>query len=432
MLDLIDLIENRGAKIGVVGLGYAGLPVAEAFAEAGFEVAGVDLDAAKVSSLLKGESYIVDVSSRSIANLIGAGKFTASSDYGALADRDVILVCVPTPLRDHQPDLSAVEGAGESISGVMKSGTLVVLESTSFPGTTEEVLQPLLEKGGKRVGDDFYLAFSPERIDPGNISHSFRDIPKVVGGVTPRCTELATALYSTVADETIKVPSPKEAELSKLLENTFRNVNIALVNELAIYAHDLGIDIWSAIDAAASKPFGFMPFYPGPGVGGHCIGIDPSYLSWKVRQSQGHAFRFIELADELNRTMPRFVVNRIAEILNEQQRSIRGSKILLVGVAYKPGVSDYRESPALRLWELLENKGANVSYHDPLVAAVEVVGKTARSSPLDAKNLEAQDIVVVVTPHQEVDVETLQAHARVIFDTRNALKGADPEKVIKL
>lgn len=424
--------EDHSAIIGVVGLGYAGLPGALAFAEAGFRVRGVDLDDERVRILGDGGSYLSDIPAEAIGRYRTDGRLEVSTAYDILSDADAILICVPTPLKDQQPDLEAIETAGRATAEILPPGCLVVLESTSYPGTTEEVLLPLLAAGERVVGEDFHLAFSPERIDPGNETYSFRDIPKIVGGVTPKCTELAVVLYAAVVDRVITVSGPREAELAKLLENTFRNINIALVNELAVYAHDMKINIWEAIDAAASKPFGFMPFYPGPGVGGHCIGIDPSYLSWKVKQSQGHAFRFVELADEMNEAMPRFVVGRIAELLNDRGKALRGARLLIIGVAYKPGIEDPRESPSLKVVQLLLDKGSDVDYHDPLVPSVIIAGNSFSSVSLDAARLNGYDVVVIITPQPNVDYAMIMREAPLVFDTRNSLGPAAGPNVVTL
>jgi UDP-N-acetyl-D-glucosamine dehydrogenase len=419
---LEDRLEDRTARIGVVGLGYAGLPVALAFAEAGFTVIGVDLDAERVSALEEGKSYITDVTDDRVAS--ARSLMTASTSYDALSEADAVLICVPTPLVDNQPDLSAVRHAGGEVARVLREGALVVLESTTYPGTTDEVLAPLIEAGARKAGEEFHLAYSAERIDPGNRRFAFREIPKVVGGMTPRCGDLAEALYEAAVDKVVRVSGTREAELAKLLENTFRHVNIALVNELAIYAHDLDIDIWQSIDAASSKPFGFMPFYPGPGVGGHCIGIDPSYLSWRVQQTKGHAFRFVELANELNRYMPRFVVERAALLLNERGRALKDARVLVVGLAYKPGIEDTRESPAMEVAALLLERGALVDYHDPLVPIAEIGGREFSSVALEAEALRSTDLVVVITPHPQVDLDMLVRESPLVFDTRRAI--ADP------
>lgn len=421
MTELSRLLQSRSAMIGVVGLGYAGLPVAIAFAEAGFHVLGVDLDTSKVQAIEDGVSYLADFPSERIARLRQSDLLRATDRFETLSSANAIIICVPTPLKDHQPDLSIVEAAGAEVGKILAPGTLVVFESTSYPGTTEEVLLPLIAGEDRVVGTDFFLAFSPERIDPGNLSFSFRQIPKVVGGITQQCTDLSAELYATVVDEIVKVSGPKEAELAKLLENTYRNVNIALVNELSIYAHDLGIDVWEAIDAAASKPFGFMPFYPGPGVGGHCIGIDPSYLSWRVKQTQGHAFRFIELADELNRGMPKFVVDRLGTLLNQAGKPFSAAKVLVIGVAYKPGIEDVRESPALHVISQLKRRGASVDYHDPMVEELHIDGEVMKSVNLDP-SISDYDVVVIVTPQTGVDYGLLVENSRAILDTRNALK----------
>lgn len=423
MRDFLDLIESRSATIGVVGLGYAGLPVAVAFAEAGFNVIGVDLDRSRVEKLRQRKSYVVDIPEDVIDLLVSQGRLNAHTEYAPLREANAILICDPTPLRDHHPDLSAVTAAGEGISEVLPQQCLVVLESTSYLGTTEGILMPLLDAGGRKVGIDYFLGFSPERTDPGNEKYAYRQIPKIVGGVTSKCGELSARLYQTVVDKVVTVSSPREAELAKLIENIFRQVNIALVNEMAIYAHDLNVNIWEAIDAAATKPFGFMPFYPGPGVGGHCVGIDPTYLSWRVKQKQGQAFRFIELADELNRSMPKLVVSRLAELLNESGKAINGSRILVIGVDYKPGVNDIRESPSLEIMGILAGKGANVCYHDPFVDSLLLEGKTFESISLKEGSLGGYDLVAILTPHPSIDYALLRREYRLIFDARNAPRG---------
>jgi UDP-N-acetyl-D-glucosamine dehydrogenase len=419
--ELLLKIEDRSARIGIVGIGYVGLPIAVAFGEAGFDVVGIDLRQEKVDTINAGASHLMDVPEDRIKALVDAGRLKASSDFAPLHEADAVIICVPTPLASGQPDLSRVVFAGEEIAKVLKPGSLFILESTTYPGTTEELLQPLLEAGGLTAGTDFLLAYSPERIDPGNPQYEFEDIPKVVGGIDEASTEAARALYQTVVPKVVVVSGTREAELAKLIENTYRHVNIALVNELAIYSHELGIDIWEAIEAAATKPFGFQAFWPSPGWGGHCIPLDPSYLSWKVRQSRSHEVRFVELAQSINSEMPRHVIERLSALLNDAGKPIRGSKILGIGVAYKGGTEDTRESSGLRILDMLARKGAEVSYHDPLVAEVETDdGIKMESVPLETSTLETQDAVVVFVPQTGVDWETIVEHAPLIFDCCNA------------
>src|SRR5687768_1762649 len=369
-MDLLQRIKSGEARVGIIGLGYVGLPLAVEFAKAGLHVVGYDVDQSKVDSLSAGKSYIPDVPSQELAAVVKAGTFRATTDQRELADVDVIDICVPTPLRKtRDPDLSYVVKAIEATTAILRKGQLVILESTTYPGTTEEVAQPALEAGGLKVGRDFYLAFSPERVDPGNKTYLTKNIPKVVGGIDEMSTDLAAALYEQVVDKVIKVGNTRVAEMVKLLENTFRAVNIGLVNEIALMCHRMNIDVWQVIDAAATKPFGFMPFYPGPGLGGHCIPIDPFYLSWKARQS-GFECRFIELAGNVNSGMPYHVTKRVYEALNSIRKPLRGSKILVVGVAYKADIDDVRESPSLDIMEILEKDGAKVSYADPYVPRI--------------------------------------------------------------
>jgi UDP-N-acetyl-D-glucosamine dehydrogenase len=417
---LLEKLEGRRALVGVVGLGYVGLPVAVTFAEAGFSVIGVDPDRARVEAIGAGRSYLNDVPEDRLAAV--RGKLTATTSYRRLARADVVLICVPTPLSDGRPDLSAIEAAGRSLAKVLTPGVLVVLESTTYPGTTEEVLRPLLEAGGLRAGTDLLLAFSPERIDPGNPHFGFRDIPKLVGGVSPDSTRAAEALYAQVVPKVITVSGPKEAEMAKLLENIFRHVNIALVNELATYAHEMDVDIWEAIDAAASKPFGYMPFFPGPGWGGHCIPLDPAYLSWRVRKDRAHEVKFVELAHTVNAEMPRYVVERVGSLLNDIHKSVRGSRILGIGAAYKGGTEDTRGSPALKVLSVLAARGAEVSYHDPMVAQAEIHGRTLRSAPLSPETIREQDLIVILTPQVGVDWDLLVREAQCILDCCNALR----------
>jgi UDP-N-acetyl-D-glucosamine dehydrogenase len=421
---LLEKLEGRRALVGVMGLGYVGLPVAVTFAEAGFSVAGVDPDRARVEAIGAGRSYLHDVPEERLAPV--RGKLTATTSYRKLARADAVLICVPTPLSDGRPDLSAIEAAGRSLVKVMTPGTLVVLESTTYPGTTEEVLLPLLEAGGLRAGTDFLLAFSPERIDPGNPHFGFRDIPKLVGGVSPDSTRAAEALYAQVVPKVITVSGPKEAEMAKLLENIFRHVNIALVNELATYAHEMDVDIWEAIEAAASKPFGYMPFFPGPGWGGHCIPLDPAYLSWRVRKDRAHEVKFVELAHTVNAEMPRYVVERVGSLLNDIHKSVRGSRVLGIGAAYKGGTEDTRGSPALKVLSILAARGADVSYHDPMVGQADVHGRTLRSTPLSPETIREQDLILVLIPQAGVDWDLLIREAQCILDCCNALRRKGP------
>ena len=423
---LLERITNRTAKVGVVGLGYVGLPLAVEFAHAGFHVTGIDLDERKVAQLNRGESYIQDVPTSAVAPLVASGKLSATSNPGAVRDFDTINICVPTPLRKTKdPDLSFVVAAVEAIAGHLHPGMLVILESTTYPGTTEEVVQPILEKTGLKAGVDFYLAFSPERVDPGNEKWTTKNVPKVVGGLTPDCARLAAALYRSSIDTVVEVSSPKVAEMVKLLENTFRAVNIGMVNELAMMCDKLGISVWEVVDAAATKPFGFMPFYPGPGLGGHCIPIDPFYLSWKVKEV-GFEARFIELAGQVNGAMPQHVVDKVTDALNTGGKAVNGANIFVLGVAYKRDIDDVRESPALDVMSLLLNKGGRVTYHDPFAASIDgnhwPGGVDMSSVPLTAEALAAADCVVILTDHRQFDFSEILKHSRVVVDTRNAIK----------
>lgn len=422
---LLQKIADREARVGIVGLGYVGLPLALAFAEAGFETIGVDVDRQKVESLNRGKSYVEDVSDDALSPLVKDGTFCATADYAALKDVDAISICVPTPLRKSKdPDISYIVEATDSIAAHGGADKLIVLESTTYPGTTEEVILPRLGIDGRRVGRDFFLAFSPERIDPGRTDYTVYTTPKVIGGMTPNCLEVSLALYGAIVEEVVPVSSPAAAEMVKLLENTFRAVNIGLVNEVALMCDRLNLNVWEIVEAAATKPYGFMPFYPGPGLGGHCIPVDPHYLSWKLR-TLNYTARFIELADDVNRNMPNFVVGRVADALNDDKKAIKGSHILLLGVAYKPNVSDVRESPALDIIHLLQEKGAHITYHDPYVSQVLThEGKTMASEPLNDQTLRAADCVVIVTHHDSYDWPYITDHAQLIVDTRNALKEA--------
>jgi UDP-N-acetyl-D-glucosamine dehydrogenase len=423
---LIERIEAKRAVVAVVGLGYVGLPVALSFTEAGFSVLGMDLREEKVETIGSGGSHLREIPSERVARAIGSGRFEVTTSFGALSEADAVIVCVPTPLAKGAPDLSNVVFATESLGKALKPGSLFVLESTTYPGTTEELLQPLLEAGGMKAGHDFFLAFSPERIDPGNPVYDFSDIPKVVGGVNEVSTRVAAALYEQVVPKVVTVSGTREAEMSKLIENTFRHINIAFINELAVYSHEMGIDIWESIQAAATKPFGFMPFWPSPGWGGHCIPLDPSYLSWKVRQYRDHEIRFIELAQSVNSEMPRHVVERVANLLNEENKSVKGAHVLCVGVAYKGGSQDVRESAGLRVMAGLRKRGAQISYHDPLVPEVELEGGKIRSIALDERTLGGQDIVVILIPQTDVDWGLIERSAPLTFDCCNVLTVRSP------
>ena len=457
-MNLKDKIRDRKAKIGIIGLGYVGLPLAVEFAKEGFDVTGFDVDAWKVSEINAGRSYILDVKSEDVARVttavpvhagavavgVGSGDFNvasldamppgslrASTDMSYLHDMDVIDICVPTPLRKtRDPDLSYVVQAVEAVKEHLKPGQLVILESTTYPGTTDEVVQPALEERGLKAGVDFYLAFSPERVDPGNQAFTTKTIPKVVGGVNPVSTELASDLYGSIIDTVIPVSSTRVAEMVKLLENTFRAVNIGLVNEIALMSNRMNINVWEVIDAAATKPFGFMPFYPGPGLGGHCIPIDPSYLSWKARQ-YGFECRFIELASHVNGSMPSFVVERIGEALNSVKKPINGSRIHLFGVAYKKDVSDMRESPALDILELLHRRGAALSYTDPYVPNLRH-GEFDLNSVAEQQAGDGIDCAVICTNHRVFDYRAMVKRFPIIVDTRNALKGIEAPGIFRL
>lgn len=419
---LLDKFESREALIGIVGLGYVGLPLAVAFARAGFEVLGVDVSAEKVESLNCGTSYVEDVPDDVLAPLVQQGLLRASTEYAALRDVDAISVCVPTPLRKSKdPDISYIIDAAERIARNNGRGKLVVLESTTYPGTTEEVFLPRLSNNGNAAGQDFFLAFSPERIDPGRKDYTVYTTPKVIGGMTPDCQDVALALYGTIVERPVPVSSPAAAEMVKLLENTFRAVNIGLVNEVALMCDRLDLNVWEIVKAAATKPYGFMPFYPGPGLGGHCIPVDPHYLSWKLR-TLNYTARFIELADDVNRHMPDHVVGKVAEALNDDRKAINGSKILVLGAAYKPNVGDVRESPALDIILLLQQRGGEVSYHDPYIPDLSHEGIPLQSIALSDRALAEADCVVLVTDHDSYDRQRLADHARLILDTRNALE----------
>jgi UDP-N-acetyl-D-glucosamine dehydrogenase len=427
---LKEKIHNRQARVGIIGLGYVGLPLAVEFASHGFDVTGFDVDAWKVGEINAGRTYIGDVKAADVDRAVKAGKLRATADMSKLHEMDAIDICVPTPLRKtRDPDLSYVVQAVDAVKAHLRRGQLVILESTTYPGTTEEVVQPALEDKGLKVGKDFFLAFSPERVDPGNTRYSTKTIPKVVGGANRESTELAADLYRAIIDTVVPVSSTQVAEMVKLLENTFRAVNIGLVNEIALMSHRMNIDVWEVIDAASTKPFGFMPFYPGPGLGGHCIPIDPFYLSWKARQS-GFEARFIELAGHVNGSMPAYVVERIGEALNTRKKAINGSRIHLLGVAYKKDVSDVRESPALDIAELLDRRGARLSYSDPYVPRLHHGHLDLRS--VEESQVNGVDCAVVCTNHAAFDYHSMPKRYPIVVDTRNALKGIDAENVFRL
>lgn len=433
--ELENKLTERRARMAVLGMGYVGLPLAVVFAEAGFDVTGIDLDPRKIEALQKGESYIGDVSASQVASLVQAGKLHASATFEPLAQMDVVSICVPTPLRKTgDPDLSFILSATEQLATYLHSGMVIVLESTTYPGTTRElVLEKLESISGLKAGQDFFLAFSPERVDPGREDWTTVNMPKVIGGITPACGEVAAQWYSQALKTVIPVSSAEVAEMAKLLENTFRMVNIGLVNEMALMCQRLGVDVWEVIDAAATKPFGFMKFTPGPGLGGHCIPIDPLYLSWKLK-SLNYTARFIELASEINTNMPRYVVSRVQEALNEHGKALNGSKVLVIGAAYKPDIDDLRESPALDVIGLLREKKAAVSYHDPYIPQLEHEGWMLESVPDLLSAVAAADAVVVITNHTQYDYAALLQTAKLVVDTRNSFGALakDQPKVIKL
>lgn len=426
---LLEKIAQRSLRVAVIGLGYVGLPLATTFAEAGFTVTGIDVDQHKVDLANKGESYISDISSNMLQALIETKRLSFSTDFSVLDHVDAISICVPTPLgKTRDPDISYIVSVTKQIQAHLHTGQLVVLESTTYPGTTDEVLLPELEATGLKVGEAFFLAFSPERIDPGNPNFGTHNTPKVVGGITEDCTALAQAFYGAAIEKIVPVSSSRVAEMTKLLENTFRAVNIGLVNEIAIICEKLNINVWEVIDAAATKPFGFMRFLPGPGLGGHCIPVDPHYLSWKLK-TLDYTARFIELAAEVNSSMPRYVVDKVSEALNEQRRSLNGSTILVLGVSYKRNVGDVRESPALEVIQELMTRKAVVLYNDEYVPSLTLQGRTLHSQPLSAGLLQAADCTVVVTDHNYYDVPWIIQEARCIVDTRNMTQGHRDEKI---
>ncbi|MFT4572358.1 MAG: UDP-N-acetyl-D-glucosamine dehydrogenase [Hyphomicrobiaceae bacterium] len=431
-MTLKEKIECGDARAGVVGLGYVGLPLAVELAASGLSVTGIDISEEKVATINAGRSYILDVPDERVAELVAAGRLRATTSFEATAELDTINICVPTPLRKtREPDLSYIVDSLESLLPHLHTGQLLVLESTTYPGTTEEIVLPMLERVSLVPGKDVLVAFSPERTDPGNKKYNTRTIPKVVGGIDEASNEAAVALYSRCIDKVVSVSSPRSAEMVKLLENTFRSVNIALVNELSMMADALGIDVWEVINAAATKPFGFMPFYPGPGLGGHCIPVDPLYLTWKARV-EGFEPRFIELASQINAQKPAFVVSRVTQALNDQERALRNARVLALGVAYKRDVDDVRESPSLDVMTLLAGKGADIHYCDSFVPSVNLAGRQLEAEALTVENLAAADVVVLLTDHSDFDLKMVAANARLIVDTRNAFAGIDGDNIIRI
>lgn len=424
-------LKERTAKVGIIGLGYVGLPLAVEFAKAGFEVTGIDVQQTKVDQINRGVSYVQDVPSDVVARLAQEKKLRATTDFSVIAALDTVNIAVPTPLRKTKdPDMSYVVAACQEVAKYAHPGMLVILESTTYPGTTAELVLPMLEKAGMRAGEEFFLCFSPERVDPGNPKYQTANIPKVVGGITPQCTQLGAAFYGQALETVVPVSSTQVAEMVKLLENTFRMINIGLVNELAIMCDRMGINVWEVIDAAATKPFGFMPFYPGPGLGGHCIPIDPFYLSWKTKQA-GIEARFIELAGHVNGQMPHFVVDKVANALNDHSKAVKGSRIHIFGVAYKRNIDDVRESPALDIIHLLSRRGGLVSYSDPFVPHLKLDGIDLRSEdPIESAR--QADCSVIVTDHSAFDYAGILEASQLIVDTRNAFKNFRSEKIVRL
>ena len=431
---LLDKINNKTAKVGVVGLGYVGLPLAVEKANAGYQTIGFDVQEEKVNMVNEGKNYIGDVVDENLKNIVAAKTLKATTDFSFVKDVDTICICVPTPLDLYkQPDLSYVVDSTRSVAEYLHKGMLIILESTTYPGTTEEVLKPILEESGLKCGEDFFLAFSPERVDPGNKDFNTKNTPKVVGGCSEECTEVAAALYRNILEGDIHtVSSPAVAEMEKILENTFRNINIGLANEMAILCNRMGIDVWEVIDAAKTKPYGFMPFYPGPGLGGHCIPLDPFYLEWKAKEYDYHT-RLIETSGEINDSMPEFVLDNVMKILNKNKKALNGAKVLLLGVAYKNDIDDYRESPAFKVIELLEKNGADLRINDPYCPVSEYKGKTYNSVDW-TEVIDDSDIVIITTNHSCYDYEAIVARAKVVYDTRNATKNVvnNREKIYKL
>jgi UDP-N-acetyl-D-glucosamine dehydrogenase len=422
---LISKISDHSAHIGVIGLGYVGLPLVLRFTEEGFRVLGFDIDPFKVDKLNKGESYIKHIPGEKIRRLRDSGLFEATRDYSRLSDADAVIICVPTPLdKNHGPDMSYIEVTSDEIAKTLRKGQLVSLESTTYPGTTREILLPKFERCGLKVGQEFFLVFSPEREDPGNPKYNTKNIPKVVGGITPRCRALGGKLYGQIVDRVVLVSSPEAAEFTKILENTFRSVNIALVNELKMLADRMNVDIWEVIEGASSKPFGFMPFYPGPGLGGHCIPIDPFYLAWKAKE-MNFSTHFIELAGEINTNMPAYVVAKLGDALNDGEKCLKNARVLVLGIAYKKDIDDMRESPALEVIELLRAKGAKILYNDPLIPRIPKVRKhdlDMKSSSLTSRLLNSVDAVMIITDHSAYDYAWIVEQAPLVVDTRNATR----------
>ena len=428
---LKEKIKNKTAQVGIVGLGYVGLPLAVEYAKAGFTVTGIDLMTSKVEKLQAGESYIQDVPTSVVKPLVDAGRLKATADFSVVSNLDTIDICVPTPLRKTKdPDMSFIISATQMIAEYVHSDMLITLESTTYPGTTDELVLPMLEKSGLKVGQDFYLCFSPERVDPGNPNFQTYNIPKVIGGITPACTEMGALFFQQGLETVVPVSNTRVAEMVKLLENTFRMINIGLVNEIALMCDRININVWEVIDAASTKPFGFMPFYPGPGLGGHCIPIDPFYLSWKTKQA-GIEARFIELAGYINGQMPHFVVDKVQNALNEHTKPLKGSHVHVAGVAYKRDIDDVRESPALDILHLLSRRGAKVTYSDPYVKSLDAEGEQLKAVDL-MENAAKADCVVIVTDHKKFDYQALVDASKLIVDTRNALKKFQSEKIVRL
>ena len=434
MINLKERLSNKTAILGVIGLGYVGLPLAVEKAKAGYKTIGFDVQESKVKMVNAGENYIGDVVNEDLKEIVNSGLLSATTDFAQVASADCVAICVPTPLDEYQqPDISYVKASAESIVPYMHKDMLIVLESTTYPGTTEELLKPILEKSGLKCGEDFYLAFSPERVDPGNLLYKTKNTPKVVGGITPNCTDVAAAMYEAILEAPIhRVSSPAVAEMEKILENTYRNVNIGLVNELAMLSNKMGINFWEVVDAAKSKPYGFQAFYPGPGLGGHCIPLDPYYLSWKAREYGFHT-SMIESSMMINDRMPEYCVERSSKILNRFKKAMNGSKVLILGVAYKQDIDDYRESPALRVIEELEKEGAEVAYYDPFVSEYQEHGVVKKGElELTAGLIEGADLVIITTAHTNVDYKLVNKHAKAIFDTKNAMKYIDVRENIEL
>ena len=425
-------ILDRDARVGILGQGYVGVSLASAAADAGFSVVGYDVDAARVDALGRAVLAVPGVDEDLFRQGIGSDRVSFTSDARALRPCEVVLICVPTPLRNHAPDLTHIEDACRTLAADLQPGRLVVLESTTYPGTTEDTIRPVLEMSGLEAGRDFLLAYSPERIDPGNQEWTLTNTPKVVGGHTPEATGLAALFYEQLVDKVISVSSCRAAELAKLLENTFRHVNIALVNELAMLCHETGIDVWEVVDAASTKPFGFMPFYPGPGIGGHCIPLDPAYLAWQLRRDVGRQFQMLEQAQDVNARVPEYVAARIGDALNERGKAVKGTRILVLGVSYKADVGDVRESPAAKVMGYLHRRGAVLSFHDPFVEAVALDGATVPRAPLSTAAVTESDCVAVLTPHSAYDLDWLADHAPFVFDARNAYGSNRRANVVRL